>query len=121
MPTVDPTLGLSELGLADPISGKDGVLYVPTTYLPDTAVPLFVALLRHFFPPPNEDENEFLRGPAIVEDASQAKEIMGKLDLQPMACRGALKYVIHTSVGEGPKVLSAEDSLLDDNGMPKNV
>jgi phospholipase/carboxylesterase len=40
-PTVEPTLGLSQLGLA---SGRDGVLYVPQSYSPDTPTPLFVAL-----------------------------------------------------------------------------
>lgn len=40
-PTVDATTGLTELGLA---SGRDGQLYVPTTYDPAVAVPLFVAL-----------------------------------------------------------------------------
>jgi phospholipase/carboxylesterase len=40
-PTVTPTVGLTLLGLA---SGRDGVLYVPESYSPDTPAPLFVAL-----------------------------------------------------------------------------
>ena len=40
-PVVSPTLGSSELGLG---GVRDGFLYVPTTYTPDTAMPLFVAL-----------------------------------------------------------------------------
>jgi phospholipase/carboxylesterase len=40
-PTVTPPLGLSQLGLA---SGRDGILYVPQSYSPDTPTPLFVAL-----------------------------------------------------------------------------
>jgi len=40
-PTTAPALGLSALGLA---GGRDGVLYVPTTYDAAVAVPLFVAL-----------------------------------------------------------------------------
>jgi phospholipase/carboxylesterase len=40
-PTVTSTLGLSQLGLGD---GRDGILYVPETYDPDTPTPLFVAL-----------------------------------------------------------------------------
>jgi phospholipase/carboxylesterase len=40
-PTVTPTLGLSPLGLG---SGRDGLLYVPQSYSPATALPLFVGL-----------------------------------------------------------------------------
>jgi len=40
-PALTPDLGSTQLGLG---SGRDGFLYVPTTYRPDTAVPLFVAL-----------------------------------------------------------------------------
>lgn len=40
-PTVTPKPGLTALGLD---GDRDGLLYVPTSYTPDTAVPLFVAL-----------------------------------------------------------------------------
>lgn len=40
-PTVAPTVGLSELGLASP---RDGLLYVPESYSSDTPTPLFIAL-----------------------------------------------------------------------------
>lgn len=41
LPTRTPELGLTSLGLG---GDRDGLLYVPTSYTPDTAVPLFVAL-----------------------------------------------------------------------------
>lgn len=41
VPTTPPTLGLSQLGLG---GTRDGVLYVPQSYTPDTPMPLFVAL-----------------------------------------------------------------------------
>lgn len=34
---------------------------------------------------------------------------------------GAVKGLIHTKVGDGPRVLGPEDSLLADNGFPKTV
>ena len=40
-PVATPTLGSSQLGLG---GVRDGFLYVPTTYTPDTPMPLFVAL-----------------------------------------------------------------------------
>jgi phospholipase/carboxylesterase len=45
-PTIEPTIGLSALGLGTRILGnlRDGWLYVPESYSADTAAPLFVAL-----------------------------------------------------------------------------
>ena len=40
-PTVTPSAGLSQLGLE---TGRDGLLYVPESYSPDEAAPLFVGL-----------------------------------------------------------------------------
>ena len=40
-PTETPTVGLSPLGIG---GSRDGLLYVPESYSPDTAAPLFVAL-----------------------------------------------------------------------------
>ena len=40
-PTIEPTLGLSPLGLG---GSRDGVLYIPEGYSADTPAPLFVAL-----------------------------------------------------------------------------
>ncbi len=40
-PTAAPTSGLSDLDLG---AGRDGLLYVPQSYSPDTPAPLFVAL-----------------------------------------------------------------------------
>ena len=40
-PTLTPTKGLTQLGLS---SGRDGILYVPESYSPDTPMPLFVGL-----------------------------------------------------------------------------
>lgn len=41
IPSLDPTIGFSRLGLG---SGRDGVLYVPASYAAGTPIPLFVAL-----------------------------------------------------------------------------
>jgi phospholipase/carboxylesterase len=40
-PTKTPTLGLSELGMG---GSRDGIIYVPEDYSPDTALPLFIGL-----------------------------------------------------------------------------
>lgn len=40
-PSIAPTVGLSELDLG---GGRDGILYVPASYAPDSPAPLFIAL-----------------------------------------------------------------------------
>ncbi len=40
-PSITPTPGLSQLGLAEP---RDGLLYVPESYSPEKPAPLFIAL-----------------------------------------------------------------------------
>jgi phospholipase/carboxylesterase len=40
-PTGSPKIGASRLGIAD---GRDGILYVPESYSPDTPIPLFIGL-----------------------------------------------------------------------------
>ncbi len=40
-PSLTPTKGLTQLGLS---SGRDGILYVPESYSPDTPMPLFIGL-----------------------------------------------------------------------------
>ncbi len=45
LPTLSPTVGLSELGLGSGVAyTRDGLLYVPQSYSPDTPAPLFIAL-----------------------------------------------------------------------------
>jgi len=45
IPSVQPTIGLSELGLGTGTAYiRDGLLYVPQSYSPNTPAPLFVAL-----------------------------------------------------------------------------
>ena len=46
-------------------------------------------------------------------------ELLKILNVTPIA--GGLKYIIHTSPGEGPEVLGEEAALLDKNGMPKHL
>jgi phospholipase/carboxylesterase len=44
-PTITPTTGLSSLSLgSDPLGFRDGLLYVPESYSPNTPAPLFIGL-----------------------------------------------------------------------------
>ena len=91
------------------------------------------ALLRHFFA--GSEEPQFFRGEEIEVVEEDVAKLLGSLSLPRVA--GGLKYLIHTSPGEGPEVLQVKllawqsymylvyqgdnDALLDKNGMPKSL
>jgi diphosphomevalonate decarboxylase len=83
-------------------------------FLLEKYVGLFASLLKHFF---SDKDLEFFRGNPLELETKE--ELLESLDVTPIA--GGLKYVIHTSPGEGPEVLGEEEALLDKNGMPKHL
>jgi len=87
-------------------------------FLTEKFVGLVAALLRHFFA--GNEEPQFFRGEEIEVVEEDVAKLVGSLSLPKVA--GGLKYLIHTSPGEGPEVLQGDsDALLDKNGMPKSL
>ena len=62
---------------------------------------LVAALLRHFFA--GNEEPQFFRGEEIEVVEEDVAKLVGSLSLAKV--EGGLKYLIHTSPGEGPEVL----------------
>ncbi|XP_044270770.1 diphosphomevalonate decarboxylase [Tribolium madens] len=87
-------------------------------YLLENDVDEIVSLINDIFPS-NINPSDFIRGlPVKVKNLSDLRET---LKIQPQT-PGKLKYVIHTKIGDGPKILSeASDHLLGENGLPKNL
>ena len=70
-------------------------------------------IARHF----PSDAKDFFRGEEI-NDLSERESSL--VDVKKMK-EGALKYVIHTKVGGGPKIIDGEEQrLLDVYGLPKH-
>ena len=65
---------------------------------------LVAALLRHFFA--SSEEPQFFRGEDIEVVEEDVTKLLGSLSLPRGA--GGLKYLIHTSPGEGPEVLQVK-------------
>lgn len=85
-------------------------------FLEKENVPEVVSLIKQVFPPATE--KNFIRG-LEVPDTIVEKDLLLPSGLQEA---GLLKYIIHTSVGEGPKELKdAEAHLLDAKGLPYNT
>ena len=71
-------------------------------------------IARHF----PSDAKDFFRGEKI-NDLSEIED-SSLVDVKKMK-EGALKYVIHTRVGGGPRVIEGEEHrLLDAYGLPKH-
>ena len=69
-------------------------------------VGLVAALLRHFFA--GNDEPNFFRGEEVEVVEEDVAKLLGSLSLPKV--EGGLKYLIHTSPGEGPEVLQVKPS-----------
>ena len=67
-------------------------------------VGLVAALLRHFFA--GNDEQNFFRGEEVEVVEEDVAKLLGSLSLPKV--EGGLKYLIHTSPGEGPEVLQVK-------------
>lgn len=86
-------------------------------YLLEEEVPKIISLIKKVLP--NDDSSvEYLKG-IPVDDGIISNEILSKFSQEPIG-RNLLKYIIHTKIGEGPKELHSNESLLNSNGLPKN-
>ncbi|RZF45836.1 hypothetical protein LSTR_LSTR012316 [Laodelphax striatellus] len=76
-----------------------------------------IAHLRHLFPPTEHSAANYVRGIPVVQHVQLHK------DIQPLGTpyeKGQLKYIIHTKVGDGPRVLTDDNEhLLTPDGLPK--
>eukprot|EP00099_Drosophila_melanogaster_P010985 NP_001285295.1 uncharacterized protein Dmel_CG8239, isoform B [Drosophila melanogaster] len=90
-------------------AGPNACLYVLAEH-----VPHLLSAIQKVFPNDLADGGTYLRGLPIpkVQDAESSK-----LDSLDVHAKNAFRYIIHTKVGEGPKELSADNSLLI-NGLP---
>ena len=94
-------------------AGPNAVLYTLEKHMPTV-----IKAVQRFFPP-EEDFNDRLGVQSKVEKADfpmmfdESKIV--KWD------KGAVKSLIHTRVGDGPRRLGNEDGLLSDQGTPKTT
>ena len=99
-------------------------------FLREEHVPLVSGLIEHFFPPPTGsvvklsestgeggigNEDTYIRGEKVSpmriasgKNFFLRKKFQGKIPITP----GALKYIIHTKIGDGPSTLSEDDAHL---------
>jgi hypothetical protein len=65
------------------------------------------ALLKHFFA--DGENKEFFRGEEVELEEEAVGKVLPSLSLAGRA--GGLKYLIHTSPGEGPEILEVKTML----------
>lgn len=91
-------------------AGPNGCLYVLAEH-----VPRLLAAVQLAFPNDAQQSVEYLKGIPVPPLELKNGETNGKLShINP---KNMLKYIIHTKIGEGPRQLSDEKSLLID-GFP---
>lgn len=94
-------------------AGPNAVLYVR-----ERDVKLVLELVLRYFPQQTFDD-PFHLGP---EPAAASSFVQGfNAAVIPEHEVGAVARIIHTKVGDGPRVLSSDESLLNGEGMPKSL
>ncbi|XP_033754276.1 diphosphomevalonate decarboxylase-like isoform X2 [Pecten maximus] len=79
----------------------------------------FLHLVKHFFPPTREDK-DFIRGNTaelMETESDDSEEDLSYFPFDPMD--DSLKYIIYTMPGPGPQELPSDQSLLDEDGLPR--
>ncbi|KAJ1984097.1 diphosphomevalonate decarboxylase [Dimargaris cristalligena] len=107
-------------------AGPNAVIYAPKAHMPR-----LLLLMAYFFPgaASSADQTfEYFTNPynAVPKGAALGKDfpaeflaIKDQFDPSP---RGSVKRIIHTRVGDGPRVLkNPESSLLNNQGLPKSL
>ncbi|XP_028410104.1 diphosphomevalonate decarboxylase-like [Dendronephthya gigantea] len=90
-------------------AGPNAVLF-----LLENDVPECLELITTFFPP-NDDETNFVRG---LVTSSCKKAVNCQINIP--ICPGGVKYIIHTKIGDGPRILEdPASSLLTCEGFPR--
>ena len=91
-----------------------GVIFWTKYHSREKDVPLVASMIARHFP---SDVKDFFRGEDIGDLIEKESSLV---DLKKMK-EGALKYLIHTKVGGGPRVIEGEEHrLLDAHGLPKH-
>jgi len=102
-------------------AGPNAVIYAPKENMDE-----LIKLLLYQFPPAEDTKlSDYYRDEKTIErlalskDSIEAFKAPEYLSSFPRA-RGELRYVLHTTLGDGPKVLGEADSLLGSDGLPKS-
>jgi len=94
-------------------AGPNAVLYL----LERNVVPI-LALVSHYFPPMKTSEASFCKDTTLWKQA-QKYQIPNGLKSLIEVSPDALKYILYTTIGQGPQILSPQYSLLDhSSGLP---
>ncbi|CAG9855786.1 unnamed protein product [Phyllotreta striolata] len=88
-------------------------------YLLESEVEEFLSVINYVFPPRSGSiQDEYIKGSKVKQLPIQ-EELSRKFEFK-VHKEGALKYIIYTKLGDGPKVLTDEkDHLLTQEGIPK--
>jgi diphosphomevalonate decarboxylase len=96
-------------------AGPNAVIYAPSANIKG-----IVSLIVKYFPQTDAFKDPFgIFGPGGVEpgvpEGFNEKVVAGQFEV------GAVKGLIHTRVGDGPRALGEEESLLGVDGLPKVI
>src|SRR5207247_1810725 len=102
-------------------AGPNAVIYTLKKHVPE-----LINLITKYFPSSsNENEDDFFNDPFnLFSDKSTTGKQSLPLNFNekviPIFPRGSVKQIIHTKIGDGPRIIfNNNESLLNSEGFPK--
>ncbi|KAG1450923.1 hypothetical protein G6F56_008217 [Rhizopus delemar] len=101
-------------------AGPNAVIYAPKENMPE-----IIQLIGHYFPS-NKEPAQFFADPYQVAQGGPLGEKFLPHDqfnpqVIPVQPVGSVSRLLHTKVDDGPRVLAETESLLNAEGLPKNL
>lgn len=90
-------------------AGPNAVIYAEESSMAE-----IVALIRAYFPIGQEFNDPF----GVVAQAPEGKRAGFREGVSPVFPKGSVSRLIHTRIGDGPRALGREESLLSEDGLP---
>ncbi|GAN02670.1 diphosphomevalonate decarboxylase [Mucor ambiguus] len=102
-------------------AGPNAVIYAPKENMAE-----IIQLIGHYFPS-NKEPAEFFANPYNAINGKLGQDFIPKdhanfnQNVIPVQPAGSVSRLLHTKVDDGPRVLSQDESLLKEDGLPKRL
>jgi len=102
-------------------AGPNAVIYAPKENMAE-----IIQLIGHYFPS-NKEPTEFFANPYNAISGKIGQDFIPKdhtnfnQNVIPVQPAGSVSRLLHTKVDDGPRVLSQDESLLKQDGLPKHL
>ena len=97
-------------------AGPNAVIYAEENNMPE-----IISLVQRYFPVAQTFEDPFALGSSASAEGGALRDGFREGVSGGVWAKGSVSRLIHTRIGDGPRVLGEEESLMTADGLPKKV